>query len=448
MNAAEDSGRTAIGVLLVDDEANILAALRRLLIDEEFIVHTATSGAEGLEILRQEAGIGVIVSDQRMPGMSGAEFLEQARQVAPEALRMVLTGYADIHDAMAAINRGGASRYIAKPWDDRELVLILREAVRHYGLLQENRRLSALVQQQNEELKEWNARLKSKVLQQTADIRRKNEELHEKNSRLKKTFQNTLEALSGLIELQAKELRRHTRNVAEVSVMIARNMDYSADAVEELQVAALLHDIGEIGNPGHLSRQDINELSQSDLELYMQHTIRGQAAIDVIEDLRGAGILIRHHHERFGGTGFPDRLQGAEIPPGARIMAMADFVDRRIAHRRRENIGNAIELVLQETQARLGTWFDPHIFPFLAEPVRQVYGRGEVQTGFEERLLTPELLQEGMRLAEDLFSGTGLLLLHKGALLDQGGIAAIRRFNQLDPFPKGIAVLLVKEERP
>ncbi|WP_291316625.1 response regulator [Desulfuromonas sp.] len=110
---------STIHVLFVDDEKSILNALQRLLMEEDYEVITANSGEEGLEILREEERIGLIVSDQRMPGLSGAQFLEQAKEMAPEALRIMLTGYADINATIDAINKGGACRYISKPWDDQ-----------------------------------------------------------------------------------------------------------------------------------------------------------------------------------------------------------------------------------------------------------------------------------------------------------------------------------------
>jgi DNA-binding NtrC family response regulator len=146
----------AIRVLCVDDEENILKSIRRLLAEEEIEALTATSGEQGLEILQSMDGIGVIVSDQRMPGLCGAEFLQQAREIAPDVPRIMLTGYADITATIDAINKGGSYRYISKPWNDEELIRTVQDAIRHYRIILENRKLSELVQKQNEELQKWN----------------------------------------------------------------------------------------------------------------------------------------------------------------------------------------------------------------------------------------------------------------------------------------------------
>ncbi len=149
-------------VLVVDDEASILSALRRLLRHHKMEVLTADSGQAGLAILEHET-VDVVISDMRMPGMSGAEFLEEVFSRWPETKRILLTGYADVASTIAAINRGKIWRYIAKPWNDDELLLTVQQAVGHRSLMQENARLLKLTQDQNEQLKTLNASLEEKV---------------------------------------------------------------------------------------------------------------------------------------------------------------------------------------------------------------------------------------------------------------------------------------------
>jgi response regulator RpfG family c-di-GMP phosphodiesterase len=135
----DDSPKETFNVLFVDDEENVLRALKRLFIDNDTIeIFTACSGREGLEILKT-APVSVIVSDQRMPEMNGAEFLEKASRQAPDSVRIVLTGYADINAAMDAVNKGGIYRYITKPWNDNEFILTVRDAIERYRLVTENK---------------------------------------------------------------------------------------------------------------------------------------------------------------------------------------------------------------------------------------------------------------------------------------------------------------------
>ena len=139
-------------LLFVDDEASILSSLRRLFRQHGYNILIAESGAQGLEILEKEA-VDLVVSDMRMPEMDGAKFLEQVRLHWPHVVRILLTGYADVTSTIDAINRGEIYRYIAKPWDDNDIVLTVRDALERKRLESENLRLLALTQRQNEELK-------------------------------------------------------------------------------------------------------------------------------------------------------------------------------------------------------------------------------------------------------------------------------------------------------
>lgn len=128
-------------LLLVDDEANILSALKRLLRRDGYTLVSAASGEAGLALLAEQA-VDVILSDQRMPGMSGVEFLRKARELRPDTVRMVLSGYTELQSITDAINEGAIFKFLTKPWDDDQLRANIAEAFRVKTLGDENRRLS------------------------------------------------------------------------------------------------------------------------------------------------------------------------------------------------------------------------------------------------------------------------------------------------------------------
>jgi two-component system NtrC family sensor kinase len=162
-----DSNHTA-KILCVDDEPNVLRALRRLFMDEDqFEILTAESGAAGLEILSQEQDIAVVMSDYRMPEMNGVEFLRQVHEKCPKTMRIVLSGYADTASVVEAINVGHIYKFIPKPWNDDELRINVARAVETYFLNEENCRLSAELSERNIELQEINANLENLVQQRT-----------------------------------------------------------------------------------------------------------------------------------------------------------------------------------------------------------------------------------------------------------------------------------------
>jgi len=433
----EPKVKIPVQILFVDDDENILRSLKRLVIDEDLGVITANSGEKALEILKENDNIGVIISDQRMPEMKGVDFLEKAKEIKPDSLRILLTGYSDINAAIDSINRGGTYRYITKPWNDEELLQIIREAVQRYSLIKENKRLYEIIKKQNKELKLWNDQLQYFVQEQTIEIQNNNKELQVLNKKLKDNLKNTIIVFSGLLELRDKRIMSHSKYVSEISVKVAKSMNLSDEEIESIAVASLLHDIGKIGIPDLIFLKDTDSLSPEEKKEYMMHPVRGQSAIDLIEDLRNAGVLIRHHHEWYNGAGFPDKLKKDKIPLGSRIIAIADFVDRTI---RKFQSDNAIELTLSKLKEELWIRFDPKLYNLIEPSVKEVYSNFLPQTGIKEIELYPKDLKVGMVLSRDVRTGTGVLLLSKGIELNEANIENLNRYYKLDPSKNGVFV--------
>lgn len=139
-------------ILIVDDERNILNSLSRLLAEEERQILTASSAEEAWEIIKKSGAVDLIISDNRLPAMSGIEFLVKVRQVHSDTIRMLITGYPDLESAVAAINKGQVYRYILKPWENDELKLLVKQALDYYDVLRDNRTLTHIARQQAEYL--------------------------------------------------------------------------------------------------------------------------------------------------------------------------------------------------------------------------------------------------------------------------------------------------------
>lgn len=180
METMQGPGDTNIEVtpstlLLVDDEENILSSLRRLLRKDGYRLLCANSGQAGLDLLTQEK-VDIIISDQRMPHMIGTEFLRQSRNLSPDSVRIILSGYTDLESVTAAINEGAVYKFLTKPWDDEILRLSIKEALRHKWIQDENRMLHSMLVEVNEELARANALLSQRAefiedaLQNTQDI--------------------------------------------------------------------------------------------------------------------------------------------------------------------------------------------------------------------------------------------------------------------------------------
>lgn len=163
-----------IKILCVDDEKNVLRSLERLFMDEEYQILTAETGEEGLAILEDEPDIQLIISDYRMPGMDGVEFLKIANERRPATIRIVLSGYADTASVVAAINDGQIYKFIPKPWNDEELLLTIKKSLEVYFLRKQNEDLATRLMVANDELTRVNAGLEDEIDKRTAELVFKN----------------------------------------------------------------------------------------------------------------------------------------------------------------------------------------------------------------------------------------------------------------------------------
>lgn len=140
-------------ILIVDDNPDVISSLRRILIDEPYDVYTANSGIEGISILKTHPKIKVVISDEKMPGMLGAEFLSKVKTMYPEIIRIILTGYADMEAVIKAVNNGEIYRFFTKPWNEYDLKFAINAALHKYNMEEKNRMLLKTVKQQATELK-------------------------------------------------------------------------------------------------------------------------------------------------------------------------------------------------------------------------------------------------------------------------------------------------------
>ncbi len=414
-------------VLCIDDEANILSSLKRLFRPHGYRILTADGGSAGLALLEQEA-VDVVVCDMRMPGMSGAEVLEQVRLRSPETVRILLTGYADVSSTIAAINRGEIYRYISKPWDDNEILLTVRDALERKLLKAEKQRLEALTLRQNEELKELNASLEEKVRQRTEALHQAMEQLSATHEKLKKGFYTSIQVFANLMELREGSMAGHSRRVAELCRGLAKKMGLPATDTQDLVVAALLHDIGKIGLPDYMLVKPFSNLTNEERAEYIKHPTKGAAALMALDQLANAANLVRCHHERYDGQGYPNRLSALNIPQGARLLAVANDFDALQAGRlvpKKLSRNGALNLIIEGR----GTRYDPAVVDAFADLVSKV---PEAEYNGPEVLLTSAQLQAGMVLTRDIVTRDGLLLLAREYVLDNSLIEQIRNFERAD----------------
>ena len=403
-------------VLCVDDEGNILSALKRVLRSAGYCVVTAGDAVQALRRLH-EMPIDVVISDMRMPGMDGAALLEQVQQHWPGVARLLLTGHADMGSTIAAINRGRIFRYLQKPWDEHALLGALAEATERIALEREKSRLEQLTREQNEQLRTLNDDLERRVEARTA-------ELKTANDRIQRNYLKSIKVFSNLLELRGGQTAGHCRRVAEMARDIARKMGMPEEQVLQTFVAGLLHDIGLIGLPDRIFARPVQRLDPPDAALYRGHAVAAEQSLMALDDMQPLLPMIHAHHERHDGRGYPEKLSGAAIPVGARILAIADTFDDL-------QQGVLVDARMTALQARTlmregrGTQFDPEIldvFLHITEP--------EVPRRPTDVKLSSSALEADMVLSRDLVARTGLLMLSAGHRLTPSLIRRIGEFEQ------------------
>jgi response regulator RpfG family c-di-GMP phosphodiesterase len=405
-------------LLAVDDEPNILAALRRVFRATGWRILTAATAEEALALLAAQP-VDAVLSDMRMPGVDGVQLLEQVSQRWPRTARLLLTGQADLGATIHAINRGQLHRYIAKPWNDDELLLTLRQVAQGQQLEADKRALEQITQRQNDELKLLNAELEARVTSRTADLAAANE-------RLKRNYLTSIKSFTALIELRGSAQVGHARQVASLARRIGQVLEVDADTARNLPIAALLHDIGHIGLSDRVLARPVDRLGPEDLRRYRLHPVLGEQALLASDDMQGVAPLIRAHHERWDGQGFPDGLRGAAIPIGARILAVAnEFEDLRTG-RMEGRVRSPLE-ACHVVLAGRGSRFDPAVVDAFIGIVSADPADPADPAASTMRLPTADL-RAGHILAQDFVSPEGVLLLSAGHQLNDDLIGRIDAF--------------------
>ena len=340
-------------VLFVDDEVNILKAVQRLLRNEPMNILTASRPQEAIDLLEREE-FQVVVSDQRMPEMSGVDMLQAIRERSPDIVRIMLTGYTEMNIAVEAINRGEIFRLITKPWNDDELKATLRQAFDHHDLKREIKRLNHVTREQNFKLQDMNKNLEAKVRDRTR-------QLAEKNDELRTGYVQTVRALAEAIDAKDAYTRGHSERVGVYASRVARQLGLRKEMIERVYISGILHDVGKIGIPDAIITKPAR-LTDEEYEEIKKHPEIGARILEPVEFLREVVPCVRHHHEWFDGSesGYPYQLRGDQIPLPSRIILVADTVEAMTSNRPYRK-GLPLDVVVRELHKYSGSQFDPTV---------------------------------------------------------------------------------------
>lgn len=329
-----DTTAKAFTVLVVDDDAYILDFVSRLLKDQGYRVFASKNASAAIGLMEENA-IDIILSDIKMPDMSGLELLEKAHGINPYIPVVLMTAYAELDLAIDAAKKGAVD-FITKPFKPDHLIRSVEKAAKHVALLRLEKHYKEMLED---------------------DVRQRTRELGEANTALIDLNDSLILAFANAIDAKSEWTKGHSERVSIHAVSIAKEMGFDEKELEDLRIAALLHDIGKIGTYDVILEKP-GRLTAEEFALVKLHPANGEKILRPIRQLRHILPAIRAHHEKMDGAGYPDGLKGEAIPLPARILCVADTFDAMTSDRPYRSAPKK-EYAIAELKRCSGTQFDP-----------------------------------------------------------------------------------------
>lgn len=318
-------------ILIVDDEAANLRILERLF-RRAYTVISATSGAEALEQLKLH-DVALIISDQRMPGMTGIEFLKRAAEMRQQTVRIILTGYTDAATLVEAINSGVIYKYVTKPWVNEDLQQTVERGLQHYDAIKSQHNLRLEV-----------ARL---------------------YGRIKSTKESFVRVVAEALNQKDPHSHGHALRTGSYACAIGEILELDSNELEQLSLAAFLHEAAQLGVPDDILRKT-SEITYEEAQILSENTRRGMDLIAGVPDFEELADVIRSLDEFHDGSGLPFGLGGEQIPLHTRIITVANAYDEMLSPRPGSAGFDHTEALVQ-LRAASGTKFDPEIVRIFCE---------------------------------------------------------------------------------
>ena len=324
-------------IMVVDDEMMItttLSTMFKLMLKENVIVYNDVEQALNCNELKNNR-VDLIISDFMMPKMNGLEFLKNVREKCPDTVTILLTGYADKENAIRSINEIGLYYYLEKPWNNNDMIKVVKNGLEKKGLEDDLRKKYQELEESNHEIVRLYELLKNDYNTET------------ENSK------NLIITLANVIEAKDKYTDGHTRRVGMLSRMLGERLGLKEERLNFLETAGIIHDIGKVGVPEHILNKP-DRLTAEEFDIIKKHTEIGETILKPLSSLKDCIGPVRSHHEKLNGSGYPDGLMGEEISIETRILCVADIFDALYSdrpYRAKMPIEQAKEILAKDVQS-------------------------------------------------------------------------------------------------
>jgi putative two-component system response regulator len=316
-------------ILIVDDEKSIRTLLRAGLQSRGYHCQEAVDGEDAISKVTSDPPA-LVILDINMPGKHGDQVLRDLKAISPDPAVIMSTAINDTQMAVDCI-RDGAYDYFTKPFNMEDVILGVKRALENRRLILENR--------------EYQNNLEDKVAQQAEKIRT--------------SFFNTITSLVYALEAKDEYTSGHTKRVTDLAVAIACELQLQQSFIDRLKLASQVHDVGKIGVSGSILRKP-GKLTEEEYQEIKSHCEKGERILKPVAVDKELLEMVRHHHERYEGNGYPDSLKGEAIPLGARIIAVADTYDAMTSDRP-YRVGLPPKVAYSEINKCRGSQFDPKV---------------------------------------------------------------------------------------
>lgn len=408
-------------IVFVDDETEVLMALKRIF-RRDYEITTFDDPSAAIEFLSKNK-VHLVISDMKMPHISGAKVLAAAKELQPKSKRILLSGYSDMQSTIEAINQGGIHAYITKPWDNTQIKELVADAVNSVILEVKNERLTIQLHKKNKELEELNRLLDEKVSQRTASLNESLTKLSTASTKQRRLLHQVIEMISLIAAEQRDSHYEDDIRIAKQCRLLGHKLKLDKNSLTHLYLAASLHELGKISLPEHLLTIPESAMTNEQLLTLHKQATKGAEIIDTIPSLHDVSDILRYQYEKFSGNGYPGEKKAEQIPIGARILAIVRDYDKYIsgAFSKKKLTPRDALLAIKSLANKT---YDAKIVDAFANLLANIPPGSDAQF-----CLTTDMLKAGMIIAQDIKYANGSVLLTEGSLLTNAAIGRMEQYE-------------------